>query len=114
MEPTWRGRVGSALLGAVVGAVIGWALSLTQEAHPQRWPWVLLGAVVVAAVFLLIWEVALGRRLPQRETPQRPRRVGIRNSGKARVRRSTFGKELDTGIDNQPGGELDEEGNVYE
>jgi hypothetical protein len=56
VEHTWRGRIGATLLCGLVGALIGYVLSETQGSHPQRWPWVVVGAVLVAALGLLLWE----------------------------------------------------------
>jgi hypothetical protein len=61
--------VGSGLVVIIVGAVIGWALSLTQGSHPSRWPWVLVGAVAGAGLFLWVWHLSIRRRHPPGQTP---------------------------------------------
>jgi uncharacterized membrane protein YfcA len=86
VDQTWRGRIGSSLLGAVVGALIGWALSLTQGSHPRRWPWMLVGAVVVAALALILWERKLA-----------PRFVGDAPDRRSRKVLDVFGKALTRG-----------------
>jgi len=65
MAGTWRGSAGAGLVGAVVGAVIGWVLSLTQGPHPTRWPWVVVGAAFGAGVLLLLWERVYVKRHPK-------------------------------------------------
>jgi MFS family permease len=86
MDATWRGRIGSSIIGAVVGALIGYALSLTQGAHPQRWPWELIGALFMVAVALLVWEQALA-----------PRFIGDAPSWRSRKILNAFGKLLSEG-----------------
>jgi hypothetical protein len=58
----WRWRLGSAILAMVGGAVIGWALSLTQGPQARHWPWVAVGGLAALAVGLISVELIAHRR----------------------------------------------------
>lgn len=72
MITTWRGRIGSAVISALVGGLIGWALSLTVGSNPQRWPWIAIGALALGAIGLLLWEKRIAPHIygPNAKTPK--------------------------------------------
>ncbi len=55
---TWRLRLTSALSEMLGGALLGWALSLTQGSRIHHWPWAVVGGVLVLAVGLTGAEIA--------------------------------------------------------
>jgi hypothetical protein len=72
MITTWRGRIGSAVISALVGGLIGWALSLTVGSNPQRWPWIAIGALALGSTGLLLWEKRIAPHIygPNAKTPK--------------------------------------------
>lgn len=74
---TWPLRLASALAGILGGALLGWALSLTQGSHVQRWPWVVIGGVAVLILGLAITEVIMHRKNTDANETPRPAGVSI-------------------------------------
>jgi hypothetical protein len=86
-------RLGLALLAMVGGAVLGWALSLTQGSHVQHWPWIAVGAVLALAVALITVGIIARRRRSTSEDqtpiePMHPVGVTVRAGKKIDIGRS--------------------------
>ncbi len=65
----WRWRLGLAILAMVGGALIGWALSLTQGPQARHWPWVTVGGLIALAAGLITVELIARRRHHMNEKP---------------------------------------------
>jgi hypothetical protein len=65
----WRWRLGLAILAMIGGALIGWALSLTQGSQARHWPWVAIGGLTALAIGLIAVELIARRRHHVNEKP---------------------------------------------
>lgn len=86
-------RVGVALLAMLGGALLGWALSLTQGSHVRHWPWIAVGAVLTLAVGLIAVGIIARRRRgtggdQTRAEPMHPVGVTVRAGQEIRIGRS--------------------------
>lgn len=61
-------RLGLSLLGVLGGALLGWALSLTQGSHVQHWPWMVVGGVLALSGALITTKLITGRKVSDVET----------------------------------------------
>jgi hypothetical protein len=73
----WPSRLAAALAEVVGGALVGLALSLTQDSHVHRWPWLIVGGVVALIVGLVIAEVIMQRGSADESETPRPAGVSI-------------------------------------
>jgi hypothetical protein len=65
----WRWRLGLSMLTLIGGALMGWALSLTQGPHARHWPWVAVGGLAALAVGLIAVEVIARRHHGMKTNP---------------------------------------------
>lgn len=100
MITTWRGRIGSAVISALVGGLIGWALSLTVGSDPQRWPWIAIGALALGSIGLLLWEKRIAPHIYGPNAKTRKDRKALDAFGAA-LRK---GKRAERALDNDPFG----------
>jgi hypothetical protein len=74
---TWPFKLASALAAAAGGALLGWALSLTQGFHAERWPWAVVGGIAILIVALVITEVIMQPENEDANEEPRPGGVSI-------------------------------------